>query len=162
LDEQPGWEALCRHGRYQVWTRKQAGVHAHGTISLDGGPPRRGGALAVVDGTTGHPARATGWRWSAPDGGGPHGPPLRWTLVRGVNGPASASERAVWVDGEPHEAASVTFAEDLSAVRAADGAELRFTSEAERSRSDDLLIVRSDYRAPFGSFSGALPGGIAL
>src|SRR5262249_21072051 len=162
LDEQPGWEALCRHGRYQVWTRKQAGVHAHGTISLDGGPPRRVDALAVIDDTTGHHARETEWRWSAGVGEAPDGTPLAWNLASGVNAPASASERAVWVDGEPHEAASVTFAEDLSAVRAADGAELRFTSEAERSRSDDLLIVRSDYRAPFGSFSGALPGGIAL
>ena len=44
----------------------------------------------------------------------------------------------------------------------ADGAELRFLAEAQRSRHDELLIVGSDYRAPFGSFTGELPGGIAL
>ena len=37
--------------------------------------------------------------------------------------------------------------------------ELRFTAEAERSRRENLLIVSSDYRAPFGTFSGTLPGG---
>ena len=29
-------------------------------------------------------------------------------------------------------------------------------------QGDNLLIVRSDYSAPFGSFSGTLPGGVEL
>ena len=49
-----------------------------------------------------------------------------------------------------------------SEVRATDGSVLRFNAEAERARRENLLIVSSDYRAPFGTFSGALPGGIAL
>ena len=32
LEEQAGIEALCPNGRAQVWTRKQAGVAAHGTL----------------------------------------------------------------------------------------------------------------------------------
>jgi hypothetical protein len=162
LEEQPGWEALCAHGRYEVWTRKQAGVRAHGTLSLDGGPAEPIEALAVIDDTSGHHARETEWRWSAGVGEAPDGTPLAWNLVSGVNDPAHGSERAIWVDGEPREASPVSFAEDLSSIRGEDGSELRFSAEAERSRSDELLVVRSEYRAPFGTFAGTLPGGIAL
>jgi hypothetical protein len=87
---------------------------------------------------------------------------VAWNLVSGVNDPATGSERAVWVAGEPHEVPPVSFAADLSSIRSADGSELRFRAEAERSRRDNLLIVSSDYRAPFGSFSGTLPGGVPL
>jgi hypothetical protein len=68
----------------------------------------------------------------------------------------------VWVAGEPHEAPAVSFAEDLSRISCVDGSELSFQAEAERSRSEHLLIVSSDYRAPFGTFSGMLPGAIPL
>jgi hypothetical protein len=162
LSEERGIEALCAHGRGSVWTRKQAGVVAHGTLSLDGGPAREIHALAVIDDTAGHHARETEWRWSAGVGEGHDGVALAWNLVSGVNDPPSGSERAVWVAGRPHEAAPVSFAEDLSSVRCEDGSELRFRAETERSRRENLLIVRSDYRAPFGTFSGTLPGGIAL
>jgi Protein of unknown function (DUF2804) len=46
------------------------------------------------------------------------------------------------------------FAPDLSAVDA-----LRFHPEAERRHRQNLLLVRSSYRQPFGTFSGVLPGG---
>jgi hypothetical protein len=162
LDEQPGWAALCPNGRQQVWTRKQAGVAARGTLALDGGPEIGIEALAVIDDTAGHHARATEWRWSAGVGASAQDTALAWNLVSGVNDPASGSERAIWVAGEPHEAPPVVFAEDLGAIRAADGSELRFSAEAERSRRDDLVLVKSEYRAPFGTFSGTLPGGIAI
>ena len=90
------------------------------------------------------------------------GQALAWNLVSGVNDPPRASERAVWVDGVPAEAPPVTFSQDLTRIDSQDGCELRFSAEAERSRRENLLIVRSDYRAPFGTFSGTLPGGIAL
>jgi hypothetical protein len=162
LVEEAGIQALCPQGRFEVWTRKQAGIPAHGTLSVDGGPPREIRARAVVDDTCGHHARVTEWRWSAGVGQGPDGMPLAWNLVSGVNDPRSGSERAVWVAGVPHEAEPVTFAEDLSSIACADGSRLLFEAEAQRSRSDRLLIASSDYRAPFGRFSGTLPGGIAL
>ncbi|HWX96804.1 MAG TPA: DUF2804 family protein [Solirubrobacteraceae bacterium] len=162
LEEQAGIEALCPHGRHQVWTRKQAGVRAHGTLALDGGPPREIEALAVIDDTAGHHARRTEWRWSAGVGESLDGVAVAWNLVSGVNDPPSGSERAVWVAGEPREVPAVAFSADLSSIRCDDGSELRFQAEAERSRSDNLLIVSSDYRAPFGTFSGTLPGGIPI
>jgi len=163
LDEDSGIQVLCPHGRAHVWTRKQAGVAASGTLILDGGSPRQIEARAVIDDTAGHHARFTEWWWSAGVGAAPDGTPLAWNLVEGINDPPTGSERAVWSAGEPAETSPVSFARDLSAIRAADGSsELRFLPKAERSRRENLLIVRSDYRAPFGVFSGTLPGGVEL
>jgi Protein of unknown function (DUF2804) len=162
LEEEAGIEARCPHGRQEVWTRKQAGVRAHGRISLDGRPFRETEALAVVDDTAGYHARHTEWWWSAGVGAGPDGTALAWNLVSGVNDPLTGSECAVWVAGEPHEAPPVSFTADLGRISSEDGSRLEFRAEAERSRSENLLIVKSDYRAPFGTFSGTLPGGIPL
>jgi hypothetical protein len=162
LDEDEGFQALCPNGRAQVWTRKQAGIAARGTLRIDGGPLRPLAARAVIDDTAGHHARETEWWWSAGVGRAHDGRALAWNLVSGVNDPPSGSERAVWVAGVPAEAPAVQFAADLSSVRCRDGSELRFSAEAERARRENLLILASDYRAPFGSFSGELPGGIAL
>ena len=162
LSEQEGIQARCPHGRSEVWTRKQAGIPASGTLRLDGGAPRSIGALAVIDDTAGYHARQTEWRWSAGVGVGADGAALAWNLVSGINDPPTGSERAVWREGIPVEPAPVSFAEDLSWISAADGSRLEFHAEAERSRRDNLLILRSDYRAPFGTFSGTLPGGLEL
>jgi hypothetical protein len=162
LEEDDGIQALCPHGREQVWTRKQAGVRARGTLALDGGAPKEIDALAVIDDTVGYHARRTEWWWSAGVGESSAGVALAWNLVAGVNDPPSGSERAVWVAGEPQETPPVSFTTDLSRIWSDDGSELHFHAEAERSRKQNLLVVKSDYRAPFGTFSGALPGGIPL
>ena len=162
LDEDDGIEATCPHGREQVWTRKQAGVRAYGTLVLGARPPISIDALAVIDDTAGYHARVTEWWWAAGVGSGPDGKPVAFNLVQGVNDPPTGSERAVWVAGVPHEAPAVRFSADLRTIASNDGSELRFSPETERSRRDNLLLVRSDYRAPFGSFSGTLPGGIPL
>ena len=142
------------------------GVKAPGTesvtVTLPGAAPVASDALAVIDDTIGHHARHTEWHWSAGVGESPDGIPLAWNLVSGVNDPPQGSERAVWIAGSPTEVASVSFAADLSRIRCEDGAELRFLAEAQRSRHDELLILASDYRAPFGSFTGELPGGTPL
>jgi hypothetical protein len=162
LSEQRGFVARCPNGRSESWTRKQAGVAAWGTLRIDGGQARGVEALAVIDDSAGYHARKTEWRWSAGVGTAPDGAPLAWNLVSGINDPPLGSERAVWLGDVPHEVGPVSFSEDLSQIRACDGSELHFSAEAERSRRDNLLIVSSDYRAPFGSFSGTLPGGIEL
>jgi hypothetical protein len=169
LAEDEGIEAQCPHGRGYVWTRKQAGIPAHGSVALDGGPPREIEALAVVDDTAGYHARVTEWRWAAGVGVDLAGTPLAFNLVEGVNDPTTGSERAMWVAGKPHEVAPVHFAADLSIIAstgqdidAAEATRLHFTAEAQRSRRENLLLVRSDYRAPFGTFAGTLPGGIEL
>jgi hypothetical protein len=174
LEEDGGIQARCVHGgdsRYgcgealgsgEVWTRKQAGVRAHGTLTLDGRSPRAIEARAVIDDTAGYHARDTEWWWSAGVGASEDGVALAWNLVAGVNDPPRGSERAVWVDGEPSETAPVRFAADLSEIVADDGSRLSFAAESVRRRHENLLIVSSDYTAPFGAFSGTLPGGVRL
>jgi hypothetical protein len=162
LDESDGIQARCLHDGGEVWTRKQAGVAARCTLALDGAPARSIEARAVIDDTAGYHARHTEWRWTAGVGTDARGVALAWNLVSGVNDPPTGSERAVWVADSARECPPVQFAADLRQISCEDGSRLDFQPEAERARKDDLLIVKSDYRAPFGSFAGTLPGGIAL
>jgi hypothetical protein len=85
-----------------------------------------------------------------------------WNLVTGIHDAPHASERTLWLDGEPREVGPVRFAPALDAVTGPDGEKLRFAQQAERAREDNLLVLRSSYRQPFGRFSGVLPGGVEL
>jgi hypothetical protein len=150
--ETAGVEAICASGNSYAWTRKQAGLRVRGTVVLRG-EPRRLDTPAVIDDTAAYYARHTRWRWSAGVGRAEDGRALAWNLVAGVNDPPSQSERTIWIDGVASEAPRSHFAEDLSAVD-----ELRFEPEATRERRENLLLVRSSYRQPFGTFSGRLAG----
>jgi hypothetical protein len=161
LDEQAGVETVCPDGRAYAWTRKQAGIPARGRLELDGRRLEFAGR-AVVDDSAGYHARHTAWRWSAGVGVTPEGQQLGWNLVAGLNDPPEGSERSLWVDGVDRELGPVTFDPQLEWVRFSGGGELRFELETERARSDNLVVIRSDYRQPFGTFSGAFPDGVAL
>ena len=43
-----------------------------------------------------------------------------------------------------------------------DGSRLDFAAEAERVATEDRRLVRIAYRQPFGTFTGALAGGLRL
>jgi hypothetical protein len=148
LEEVAGVETVCPAGRSYAWTRKQGGVRATGVvqgIEVD--------ARAVIDDTAAYYPRHTTWQWCAGVGRSKSGLPLAWNLITGVNDPPHSSERTIWVDGEPHEVAPVQFAETHA---------LRFHAEAVRERSQNLLVIRSRYRQPFGTFAGVLPDGTEL
>ena len=151
-------ESLNPHGAQYVWTRKQAGRPAHARVTIGAGRTLEVDGLAVVDDTAGYHARETAWLWSAGVGRAADGHPVGWNLVTGLNDGPAASERSVWHGDRGHEVGPVSFAEDLSAVSFAEGGTLEFTSEAVRERRDRLLVLRSDYRQPFGRFDGTLPG----
>jgi hypothetical protein len=166
VDEGGGVESVNPHGGDggYIWTRKQAGVPARGWVEVDG---RRFGVdgLAVVDETAGYHARHTSWLWSAGVGRARGGERIGWNLVTGVNDGPVASERSVWVDGEPVEVGPVSFAQDLSRVTFVDGGEeLEFDEWPDSARVDDtnVIVFASRYRQPFGSFTGTLPGGLEL
>jgi hypothetical protein len=156
LEEVAGIEAVCRSGQSYAWTRKQGGIRARGTVELAGRTIAID-ARAIVDDTAGYYERHTRWRWSAGVGRTADGREVAWNLVSGVNDPPAHSERTVWIDGVPSEPGPTSFAADLRGV---DG--LRFDPEATRERHDNLLLIRSSYRQPFGSFRGSLPGGLEL
>jgi hypothetical protein len=143
-------EVVSPHGREYIWTRKRAGVSARGTVELHG-TSRDVALRAVVDESAGYHARRTAWRWSAGVGTAASGAAVAWNLVAGVHD-GEPSERAVWIDGEPHPVGPAAFADDLSRV-----GELAFAPEAARARRENLVVVASDYEAPFGTFAGVLP-----
>jgi hypothetical protein len=162
LGEAPGREVVQPSGgRCYVWTRKQAGIPAHGYAELGGRRFEIDGE-AVVDETAGYHPRHTTWHWSAGVGRGASGERVAWNLVSGVNDGPRDSERAVWVDGAESEPAPVEFAADLSRIAFAGGGELRFSKWAAREERTNVLLIRSSYRQPFGTFAGELPGGVRL
>lgn len=161
LEEDAGVETIHRAGRAYVWTRKQAGVRALGSVTL-GARTYPIDARAVIDDTAGYHPRHTSWSWSAGIGRSAAGQQVAWNLVSGINDAPSGSERAVWLDGTPAEVGPVSFARDLSAIAFDDGASLRFSEWCAHEARTNLLLVRSTYNQPFGTFDGALPGGIQL
>ena len=121
-------EVVSPHGspvRVDAQARRRA---ARGWIEL-GGRRRELDLRAIVDESAGYHARHTAWRWSAGVGEAASGAPVGWNLVDGIHDDPAASERTVWVAGEPHEVGPVAFAHDLSAVGG-----LRFSPEAVRAR----------------------------
>jgi hypothetical protein len=156
LEEQNGIEAVCPAGESYAWTRKQGGVRAHGVVVL-GGEERAVDSRAVIDDTAAYYGRHTSWRWSAGAGVATDGREVAWNLISGVNDPPGNSERTVWIGGQPFEPPPCVFNSQLTGVD-----DLAFDAEATRERADNLLLVRSRYRQPFGAFSGQLPGGATL
>jgi len=153
LDENRGIETL--HAGGTMWTRKQAGIRARVTGTLDG---RRHeiDAHAVVDDSAGFHPRHTRWLWSAGVGTTVDGSRVGWNVVSGINDEPHGSERAIWVDGDVHEPGPVEF--DGARVAFAEGGALVFSEWSAREADINLLLLRSRYRAPFGTFSGELPG----
>jgi hypothetical protein len=161
LDEGPGVETVTPAGRTYIWTRKQGGIPARGRVRV-GAREWEVDGPAFVDESAGYHDRITSWRWSAGVGTAADGRSLAWNLAEGIHDSPRDSERTVWVDGHPSELGPVRFAADLSGIALAECGELRFAAEATRRRDDNLLVVRSRYEQPFGTFSGALPGGLEL
>ena len=176
LGEQVGVETVCRSGASGgwSWTRKAGGVPVTGQIEVDERPPEPLEAFGVDDQSAGFHTRRTAWLWSAGVGITTEGGPIAWNLVEGINDPPENSERSIWVgqgpDAEVIETAPVAF-DGLAGVSTAEGdpvhggepapgatVALRFQSETERSRTDNLLLIRSRYRHRFGTFEGSLAG----
>jgi len=156
IEETAGVETVSRMGRSYAWTRKQGGVAVNTRVVIDA-RAREVRARGVIDDSAGYHPRHTSWRWSAGVGRLTDGRDLAWNLVTGVHDSRLNSERTIWIDGEAHELPPLAFAPDLTSV-----GNLRFRAEAERGRRDNLLLIRSVYRQPFGTFSGGLPGGLVL
>ncbi len=149
FEEDEGVETASR-GRAQLDLDAQARRPARDRLRRARRPPlrdrRRGGGRRERRATTSATPPGAG---RPGVGRGAGGERVAWNLVDGVHDAEHDSERTVWVDGKPHEAPPVPFAADLSAV-----GELRFEEWSAREDHTNLLLFRSDYRQPFGTFSG--------
>jgi hypothetical protein len=144
-------ETISPHGgASHIWTCKTP-VTVTGEVRVG---ERRFAVAApgLIDDSGGYHARHTDWRWSAGVGTASGGAAVVWNLVAGLHDAPGASERTVWVDGEPHQLPPLGFADDLSRV-----GDLRFRAEATRVHRENLLVAATDYEQPFGTFTGELP-----
>jgi hypothetical protein len=143
-------ETVSSHGGEPIWTRKTpVRVTGEATVAerrftLD--------APGLSDESAGYHTHRTDWHWSAGVGTTSDGTAVVWNLVDGLHDAPDASERTVWLGGEPHHVGAQAFARDLSAV-----GDLRFSEEATRVHKENLLVMGTDYIQPFGTFTGALP-----
>jgi hypothetical protein len=154
-------EAVCpTEDDEYVWTRKRVDVPVQADVRLHGNR-LVSEARGVEDESEGYHPSHTVWSWSAGVGKTADGRSVGWNLVSGINDPPELSERAIWIDGDPTEPGPVEF-QDLDAIAFDDGARLDFSAECERRKEESRLFVRYSYRQPMGTFSGTLPGGIAL
>ncbi|MEA2255137.1 MAG: hypothetical protein QOG35_1182 [Solirubrobacteraceae bacterium] len=161
LDEGAGVETVTPAGGAWIWTRKQGHVPARGAVTLEGRRLELDGR-AFVDESAGYHDRVTSWRWSAGTGVAAGGELVAWNLSDGIHDSLRDSERTIWVDGAAREVGPVRFGEDLGSVAFREGGRLDCHAEATRARDDNLLVFRSRYAQPFGTFSGTLPGGVEL
>ena len=160
VDEREPVETLSPHGDSYIWTAKQGGVRVGGLIELDGRPIQFD-ARGMVDDSAGYHARHTVWSWSAGVGVLADGRRAAWNLVSGVHDAPDASERTIWVDGQPAEVGRVEFANDLSGIQGS-GVQLEFTEWCAREDNTNALLLKSKYRQPFGTFKGQLADNLEL
>jgi Protein of unknown function (DUF2804) len=149
-------ETICPSGSAYGWTRKRAGMPVEATIEVPGRRWQLSG-FGVDDESAGYHQRHTSWSWSAGVGRADDGRPLAWNLVAGVNDPTEGSERAIWLDGEPTEPPPASF-DGADAIALGDGDSLSFAAESKHARDENFLLIRSEYRHSFGTFSGRLAG----
>lgn len=147
--------------RAYIWSHKELYQRVRGSVRVDGAEHDLRG-VGFVDVSAGYHARRTSWRWSAGAGVDVEGRGVAWSAIVGLFDTPESSERTLWIEGVGHEIGPVSFSDDLTTVAFADGAELHFREEAALRMHDNLLVIRADYEHAFGSYSGALPGGIEI
>ena len=141
-------------GRRSLHLDAQAGGRPGARLRRDRRQRHDIDGVAFIDESAGYHDRHTAWKWSAGNGLTSDGRAVSWNLVTGVHDAPTNSERTVWIDGEPAEVGPVTFAPDLSQVTFAEGGSLEFTEWAARKEDRNMLLMRSRYRQPFGTFAG--------
>ena len=154
------FEVITPVDRAWTWTRKTA-TRARGHVRI-GSRHLEVDAPALVEDNGGYHPRHTHWWWAAGAGTLTDGRPAMWNAVVGLNDTLPHIENTVWVDGTPQPTGLVQISPDLTTTRFDDGTALTFTVGVDRTAITNLLAVRSQYRAPFGRFTGTLPGGLTL
>ena len=149
---------LARTARSYIWTRKQAGVFVSGSVRLPDGDHSFEGDYGFVDESAGYHARHTAWRWSA--GVGRRSRTAARGLEPGRRGARrSGRERAHRVG---RRGAARRWARRRSRRTCRRWATCASASGPRARTTRTCSLMRSDYRQPFGSFSGSLPGGLEL
>ena len=139
LDREAGGRAGARHRaarrpRRSKWTRARSSTSSAGY----------------------HP-RHTAWKWSAGVGKLTDGRSVGWNLVTGIHDSPSCERADDLGDGEPAEVGPGRVRRRPRArSRSRTARELRLHEWAAREDRTNVLLMRSYYRQPFGTFAGAI------
>jgi hypothetical protein len=140
-------------------TQKVAGESATGTVTTPAWSHELSGS-AWRDYTVGRQDRDTRWRWAAGAGRTDDGR-VGINVSTGMNEHAPG-ENLVWWDGTPYalplDRLEPVGAFDGAWVLSGEGWSLDFQPDGVRAADENLLIVRSRYVQPIGTFRGSLPG----
>jgi hypothetical protein len=149
------------------YTSKEAGLSVQGRIKAGGkeyvmDPAFPSGNL---DYTFGVLKRSTFWNWASGGGLTENGRHTGFNFAQGMN-ETGFTENAFWVNGKMAKVDSVHFdyaRKNLLApwkLKSTDGkVDLLFTPEGERAKNLNLLLIKSYYHQPFGTFTGTLSDG---
>ncbi|MBX3204167.1 MAG: DUF2804 domain-containing protein [Labilithrix sp.] len=139
-------------------TEKRALATAHGSVVAGGRRFSLDGAMAAYDYTHGLMPRHTRWRWAFAMGRAKDGAPVAFNFVQGFVGEAECA--AFRTDGvfpirEPH------FDFDVARPEApwrlvGDGTDLTFDVGGVHAQRTNLVVVRSRFLQPVGTFRGTL------
>ena len=145
-------------------TYKTAGLVTEGHLAVDGRTIDfpRDTTRGLVDWTWGCPARETYWNWSSCAAVMPDGRTVGWNLATGINEGKNV-ENAFWIDGELEALGRVRFDYDPKnllfpwEVTDENGrVSLRFQPEGMRSENLNMLVIKSRFFQPFGTYQGTL------
>ena len=145
-------------------TQKWAGLAASGELRAGGRRYPLAGGVGGLDGTHGYLARHTSWRWAFACGRLEDGTPLGLNLVEGFNeAREDVNENAVWLGGALWPVGRARFQWnhddplDRWHVTTTDGAvELTFRPLAVHREDRDLVLVRTRFVQPLGTWEGTL------
>ena len=121
-------------------------------------------ARAILDIHKAHYPRRTWWNWATFVGRDDAGRSIGLNLTRNVNrSDDTYNENAVWIDGKLHVLGRAQFDFDARSpldpwnVRTVDGdVDLVFRPLADRFEDTRLVLLRSSFHQPFGTFSGTI------
>ena len=146
-------------GGAHVHLDAQAGRHP-GSRARARGRPRSGRWTGPRSWTSRRATTTASRRGAGPPGVGNARPTgARWLELRRGHPRLAARQRAHRVGRRRAVGAGARCASpsDLSSIALAGGGELRCAAEATRRRDDNLLVLRSRYEQPFGTFSRRPP-----
>ena len=149
LAETSGIETVSAAATVTRGRASKVGSSVRGTVAIDG-QPRCSRRTAVIDDTAAYYPRHTSWRWSAGVGVAGDGRGVAWNLVAGVNDRPHDSERTVWIDGRAGRGRPERVRRRSLGRRRAGVRRPRRCAQSD----ENLLLIRSPYRQPFGTFSG--------
>jgi hypothetical protein len=149
------------------YTNKEAGLSVQGKIKAGGNeyvidPTAPSGAF---DYTFGVLKRNTFWNWASGGGVDASGRKLGFNFSQGVN-ETGFTENVFWVNGRMIKVDTVDFIYDSRnmlaewKMKSFDGkVNISFMPEGERAKNLNVVLIKSYYHQPFGTFTGEFTDG---